>query len=350
MKKYKKASKTRKVLGITLIIASIVSIHQFVPFLLLKLFLTPLPETVPEQMEQMLDYHIEGVIVHIDQAGAPPQNYAVGYKNRDTREAADARDLFKIASISKLYMAAASAKLIAAGKLSLDDTLADLLPFTKDKVANADKITVKMMIQHRSGIFNYVNHPDYAKDGLFDNNLQAIELLYGLEADFEPNEKYAYSNANYLLLGAIMDSVLNYSHHRFIDTALLQPLGLKHTFHQLSEVDTNDLMSGYYEGYQPDLKDQDHIHPGGSMIANAEDVASFLRALKEGTPFNDEEEEAYVYSREHTGHLPGYISMANYVPELDAVVVIFMNTSGPIHWSYLRSARRRILKILKRDL
>jgi CubicO group peptidase (beta-lactamase class C family) len=349
MKTKKNQTKVKRILGITLIIASIVSIHQFVPFLLLKLFFTPIPDTVPEQMEQMLDYNIEGVIVHIEKQGEEPRNYAVGLKNRQTKEKADAQNLFKIASISKLYMATACAKLIAAGKLSLDDTLAELLPSLKEKVSNAEKITLRMMIEHRSGIVDYVFHPDYAKDGLFDNNKQAIELLYGLEADFEPNEKYAYSNSNYLLLGAIMDSVLGYSHHRYIDTTIIQALGLKHTFNQQSEVDTASLMSGYYEGYQADLKDQNHIHPGGSMIATAEDVAIFLRALNDGSLLNEAEEKVYVYPKEHTGHLPGYISMANYVPEMDAVVVIFMNSSGPIHWSYLRSARRRIMKILKRE-
>lgn len=346
----KKQSPARKIFGITLIIASIVSLHQFVPWLLVKLFLSPLPATVPEQMEQMLDYDIDGVIVHIDLAGQAPRTYAVGLKNRASQEPAQAEDLFKIASISKLHMATASAKLIAAGRLSLQDTLANLLPFLEGKVANAERITLQMMIEHRSGIFNYVNHPDYGKDGLFDNNLQAIELLYGLEADFEPNEEYAYSNANYLLLGAIMDSVLGYSHHRYIDSTIIQPLGLKQTFHLLSEVDSTQLMSGYHQGYDADLKTlHDHIHPGGSMIASAADVAAFMRALNEGSLLTAAEEEVYVYPKEHTGHLPGYISMANYDPELDAVVVIFMNSSGPIHWSYLRSARRRIMKILKRE-
>ena len=339
----------KKIIAITLISTGIMSGFIFIPWLLVKLFFTPIPATVPEQMEQILNYDIEGVIVHIDKKGEAAKSYAAGLANRDLGLEAQPDDLFKIASISKLYIAAATAKLVAAERLSLEDTLAQLLPFTRGKIANADKINLRMLIQHRSGIYNYVVHPDYPWEDLFDTNMEAIELIYGLEADFEPDADYAYSNTNYLLLGAIMDSVLGYSHHRYIDSAILQPLGLQHSYHLLSEVDSSQLMSGYHEGYSGDLKMTHHIHPGGSMIASAQDVAIFLRALNDGRLFSEEEQKAYVYEYEHTGYLPGYISMANYDKDLDAVVIIFMNTSGKLHWSYLRSTRRRIMKILKRD-
>ncbi len=69
--------------------------------------------------------------------------------------------LFKIASITKLYVAVATAKLVKDGRLSLDKTLADYFPELVGRIENSDKITLQLMLQHRSGIPNFVDHPDY---------------------------------------------------------------------------------------------------------------------------------------------------------------------------------------------
>jgi D-alanyl-D-alanine carboxypeptidase len=63
--------------------------------------------------------------------------------------------LFTIASIGKLYNASAIAKLVARGSLSLDKTLADYLASLMGRIEYADQITLRMMAQHQSGIFNY---------------------------------------------------------------------------------------------------------------------------------------------------------------------------------------------------
>ena len=86
------------------------------------------------------------------------------------------------------------------------------------------------------------------------------------------------------------------------------------------------------------------------MIATAEDVGIFLRALLDGALFNEEEQEIYssIYKYEHTGELPGYQSIARYHEDLDAVVIQFINTSGDNSWAKSESVYRRIIRILKR--
>lgn len=322
----------------------------FVPWLIVKALLTPLADTIQEQVDQALNYKLDGIIVYVDQKGEPPAFYAAGWKNRENKVPADPHALFKIASISKLYISVAVAKLVSRHTLSLDKTLADYLPDFAGRIENADKITLRMLVQHRSGIPNYSDHPDYPWDNPYKKNSDTYELVLDMPADFEPDKKYSYSNTNYLLIGDILDKTLGYSHHDYIKNEILMPLGLNHTYSLLSEVDLEDVVSGYFVGYEPDIKQNDFIQPGGSMVATAEDVGKFLRALNDGSLLNNDEQAIYssIYEYEHTGLLPGYSSIARYHKDIDAVVVQFVNTSGGKTWNLTEIEYRRIIKILKR--
>lgn len=87
------------------------------------------------------------------------------------------------------------------------------------------------------------------------------------------------------------------------------------------------------------------------MVATARDVGVFLRALIDGSLFNEDEQAIYssIYTYEHTGELPGYQSIARYHKDIDAVVIQFINTSGGNSWSKSESVYRRIVRILKRE-
>ena len=67
------------------------------------------------------------------------------------------------------------------------------------------------------------------------------------------------------------------------------PLNLTNTYGSLSEVDIEEVASGYYVDYDKDIKYNDFVNPGGSMVATAQDVGIFLRALNDGTLLSDEE-------------------------------------------------------------
>ncbi len=288
------------------------------------------------------------MIVYVDQAGKPPEFYAAGWHDRKNKIPADPQALFKIASISKLYVAVAVAKLVNDNRLSLDKTLADYFPELVGRIENADKITLRMMVQHRSGIPNFTDTPGYWEDPPKDNR-ETLELVLDKPADFEPDKKYSYSNTNYLLIGEILDKTLGYSHHQYIKREILIPLELNNTYSLLSEVDLDDVMSGYYVGYDGDLKYNDFINPAGSMVATAEDVGIFLRALNDGSLLNDNEQAIYssIYEYEHTGLLPGYSSIARYHKDIDAVVVQFVNTSGGYTWNLSEIVYNRIVKIVR---
>ena len=203
-----------------------------------------------------------------------------------------------------------------------------------DRIEYADEVTLRMMVQHRSGIPNFTD--DEAWDWFTSQTdiNKALELALDEPADFEPDACYSYSNTNYLLIGRILDKVLGYSHHQYIDEAILAPLHLTNTYSLLSQVEYDDVASGYWYGYDDDLRQLDHVIPGGSMIATAQDVGIFLRALNDGSLLNEDEQAIYssIYEYEHTGWVPGYHSIARYQEDIDTVVIQFVSTTGGDTW------------------
>ncbi|MEL7435156.1 MAG: serine hydrolase domain-containing protein, partial [Chloroflexota bacterium] len=270
----KKLNQTRTIwiLRIVMAIVGIVSAVIFVPWNAAVLWLSPLPDTMQIELDNAVANEFNGVIVYVDQAGEDPSFHAAGWNNREEQILADPNILFKIGSIIKLYVAAATVMLVNDGTLSLDDTLADYLPDLLGQIENADQITLRMLLQHRSGIPNYVDDSDWDW-GEPPATLDAyLALVLDEPADFLPDQRYAYSNTNYLLIGNILDNVIGYSHHRYIAEEILQPLGLTNTYSLLSQVNADDVMSGYHYEVEPDLKDIPFIGVGGSMVATAEDV------------------------------------------------------------------------------
>lgn len=343
-----KKKQTKRILRTVFIVASIASLY-FVPWILVKAWILPLPDTVQEQLDEAIGHGFDGMIVYVDQAGKPPEFYAAGWHDRKKKIPAYPQALFKIASITKLYVAVAVTKLVKDGRLSLDKTLAEYFPELAGRIENADKITLRMMVQHRSGIPNFVDHPDYWKKPP-KNRQETLEYALDLPADFEPGEDYGYSNTNYMLISDLIDKVLGYSHQQYIKEEILIPLGLKNTFGSLSEVDIDDVMSGYYVGSEEDFKTVDT----GLMLATAEDVGIFLRALNDGSVFDEGEQEIYssIYVYEHTGLLVGYQSIAKYYKDIDTVVVQFNNTTNfdGYDWNLAEIIYSRIVKIVRRKI
>ncbi len=132
------------------------------------------------------------------------------------------------------------------------------------------------------------------------------------------------------------------------------PLDLSNTFGSLWEVDIDDVMSGYYVGFESDIKTNDYgLNGYGSMVATAQDVGIFLRALNDGSLFDDGEQEIYssIYVYEHGGLLPGYQSLAEYHKDIDTIVIQFVNTTNfdGYDWNLSEIIISRIVKILRNE-
>lgn len=318
-----------RIFKILMPIVGLITAIVIAPLDLIPPLIAPLPDTVQEQVDDAIDQGLDGIIVYVDQAGKDQVFYTAGWKNKLIQEPADPQALFKIGSIHKLYIATAIAKLVSDGSLSLDDTLADYFPEFDGRIEYADQITIRMMVQHRSGIPNFTDNEEFDWFKPFIDDEKILELILDEPADFAPDKRYRYSNSNYFLLGRILDKVLGYSHHEYIYQEVLAPIGLTHTYFSLDEVEFDDVVSGYWYEYDDDLRQL-----GGSMLATAQDVGIFLRALNDGSLLNDDEQAIYssIYEYEHTGWVPGYYSIARYHKDIDTVVIQFVNTTGGETW------------------
>jgi CubicO group peptidase (beta-lactamase class C family) len=332
-------------------IVGIITIVIFPPWDGIWAWLAPLPGTVQEQVDGAIDHGLDGIIVYVGQSGKPPALYAAGWKNRAAGVSADPQALFKIGSISKLYVATAAAKLVNEQRLSLDGTLADYLPELVGRIEYADRITLRMMLQHRSGIPNSTDQDEFDWGNPPKHTNQSLELVLDVPADFKPDTDYSYSNTNYLLIGNILDKTLGYGHQRYIESEILAPLGLTHTYGLLSQVNIEDVVSGYHHPYEADLREIDFISPSGSMVATAEDVGIFVRALNDGSLLNADEQAIYssIYEYEHSGWVLGYKSIARYHSDIDTVVVQFVNTTGQDTELTSIVVYNRIVKILRKQ-
>ena len=152
---------TKRLLRIVMPIVAIICTVVFTPWDALWVWAAPLPATVQEQVDNAITHGLDGIIVYVDKKGNAPEFYAAGWKNRENKIPADPHALFKIASISKLYIAAATAKLVSNKSLSLEKTLVDYLPEMAGRIENADQITLRMLLQHRSGIPNFTDDPRF---------------------------------------------------------------------------------------------------------------------------------------------------------------------------------------------
>ncbi|TDS15169.1 beta-lactamase [Maribacter caenipelagi] len=341
-----KTSKKKQIFRIILFASTFISLW-FVPWILVKAWILPLPNTVQEQVDQTLGYGFDGVIVYVDEAGKPPAIYTAGYHDSAKLIPAKPNALFKIASISKLYVAVAITRLANENRISLDKPLTDYFPELSDRVENAGKITLRMMVQHRSGIPNFTDNPEYWKNQP-NTDVDVLKYALDLPANFEPNKDYGYSNTNYLLLSRIIEKVTGGSRQDYFKKEILIPLGLNNTYGSINEVNIEDVMSGYYVGIDKDFKNEDY----GMMLATAEDVGKFVRALNDGSLLNEQEMEIYtsLYEFNHGGLAAGYQCLAEYHKDIDAVIVQFMNTTDfeGYQWNLLEITHSRVVKILRK--
>jgi D-alanyl-D-alanine carboxypeptidase len=204
------------------------------------------------------------------------------------------------------------------------------------------------MVQHRSGIPNYTDTKNYWVHPE-QNDAKRLELVLDLPANFEPNTDFEYSNTNYLLLSLLIEKVTGKSKFEYIKEEILLPLHLEDTYGSIQDVNLDNVMSGYYVGYENDLKTDD----SGLMLATAEDLGAFIRALNDCSVFKDKkEQEIYtsIYQYGHTGLIPGYQTIAKYHKGIDAVVIQFTNTVNfdGYNWNLSEIMYSRIVKILSK--
>ncbi len=238
-----------------------------------------------------------GAILLVKRSGEPLWIGAAGWSNLEHQVPMRTNTPFRVGSITKMFVATVVMKLAEDGQLRLDDKLAERLPKVKGKIPGADRITIRHLLSHLSGIFDppneslryqlqIVNEPDRIDRMSIDELLEAY--VYGKPLHFEPGQGYSYSNTNYWLLGQIVESIAGKPLQLVLDEAIFSPLGLRNTY--LEQRDDRNVARGYAELYSDgklldvsrwDRADTDGKADGG-IISTAADLMVFMEALMEG--------------------------------------------------------------------
>lgn len=225
-----------------------------------------------------------GAVVLIRNGGST-SILTAGVADRKTHEPTRTGDHFRIASVTKSFVATVVLQLVGEGKLSLSDTVERFLP---GLVPNGDGITVRQLLQHLSGLYNYDMDPrlfaPYLRGdlGYTWTPRQLVALAVSHPPVYGPGAHWSYSNTNYVLLGLIVEAVTGDTLANQLSKRILHPLGLQGTDLAAGQHMASPVAHGYYKGQDVTRLSFSFAWGAGSMVSTAADVARFYKALLGG--------------------------------------------------------------------
>ena len=163
--------------------------------------------------------------VAISRDGQIIYSKAIGYADIETNVPNTIETKFRIGSITKTFTATLIMKAVEMGNISLDDTIDEYFP----NIQNADKITVRHLLNHRSGINTFTDRQYLS---WYTKPIAPIDLLEKIVKKgigFEPDDRYEYSNSNYVLLTFILENVFGNAYAQILEQYIVRPLKLENT-------------------------------------------------------------------------------------------------------------------------
>ena len=297
---------------------------------------------------------------------------ATGWSDRTAKARMSPRDRMLQGSVGKTYVAAVALQLAYEKKLELDSPIEKYLGKEAwfAKLPNARDITVRMLMNHTSGLVRYEFSERFTKDlsAAPDRVWKPEELIayiFESPAPFAAGKGWTYSDTNYIVLGLIIEKVTGSRYYDLAKTRLLEPLKLRETVPSDSRV-IPGLIQGYAGSPNPFggtdemiVKGKFAINPqfewcGGGMASTAEDLARWAKAMYEGKAFDRSmlpqmlegvparlgpdakyglgviiRPTKHGISYGHSGFFPGYITEMMYFPDHRLAIAIQVNTSVP---------------------
>ncbi len=254
-------------------------------------------EVLNQAMEKLVKNGIPGATIAIF-SDSGWWYTAKGYSRIEDQTPMQVCNLQYLQSVAKTYHAVAILKLYEQGKIDLDRSITSYLPEKINSyIRDAEKISVKMLLNHTSGIPEYNFNPNYVA-----KLLQSPEYAFTGEdylgyikkkpLDFEPGSRYSYRNTNYVLLALILDKITG-DHAQFIDDVIFKPLRLSHTFYRN---DTNflnypELVNSYWDRNSTGIvenatylqrKNVQHMIGDDGIVTTPIEAIKFLKGLVEG--------------------------------------------------------------------
>ena len=290
-------------------------------------------------------YAFSGYIA-VTRDGKPIYARAYGKANRESGAVADADTRFRIGSITKQFTATCVMQLAEKGKLEVDDPLRKYLP---DYPKSGDKVTLHHLLTHTSGIPSFTDDEALMKvRGTRHTQAEVLATFKDKPLEFEPGERFAYSNSGYFLLGLVIEKVSGQSYEAYLQEHVLGPAGMKRS----STIDAEDAPNTAV-GYDNDDDDKiERAHgvdmslpfSAGALRSTASDLFAWDRALAGNLLLTDAakqrmyspEKDNYAYGwvvwtedgrkiAGHDGGIDGFASSYRRIPEERLVLVALAN-------------------------
>ena len=264
---------------------------------------------------------------------------------------------FRVGSISKTFVATIVLQLVDEGRVDLDEPLSTYLPNTPI----GGDVPLRMLLNHRSGLRNYTDRSAFVTDVFEDRSRvftpdQILAWVEGAATD-EPDQRFAYSNTNYILLGQLVERVTDTDLDTALRERISEPLGLEATrFAATATANPDDLAAPWspavFHG-DPDAA-YDSIASSawaaGSLTSTTGELATFLDALFAGELISQDSldemtatgPERYGLGLEafdmpsgerfygHGGAIDGYTSVMGFNPDTGDTLVILTNNDAVI--------------------
>ena len=267
----------------------------------------------------------------------------IGYADIDKKQKANTKTKYRVGSISKTFTAVIILQLIEEGKLRFDTKLNQFYP----SVPNADNITIRQLLRHRSGIHNFTNAKDYTEwmeQAISKKDL--VKKISSHDPAFEPDQKAGYSNSNYVLLAFITEDIEKKFFDKIFEERIIRKCQLKNTtIGGKINTDKNEALSYSMLGDWQTATETDMSVPigAGSVISTPTDLNIFFHKLfnenviskthldsmidmqdKYGMgifeyPYHDDK----LYG--HTGGIDGFQSQSAYMPSKKITVSYIAN-------------------------
>ncbi|WP_437753287.1 serine hydrolase domain-containing protein [Sorangium sp. So ce1389] len=281
---------------------------------------------------------------------------AAGVADAEANLAMQPGDLFRVGSITKTFVAALALMLRAEGRLSLDDAVSRYV----DGVPRGDQISVRQILNHTSGLFDFTESDAFWAAALDDPThtwtpAELIEIVASKPLYFEPGQGFAYSNTNYIIAGLLIEAASGEPVGELLRKRVLEPAELAHTYLDGAEPALPGLVHGYGRSRGELVDTTSAVDPSaagtsGALVSTTSDLTSFYRKLLDGTLLGPAElaemttwvdaplgevngyglglsrrESSLGIQYGHDGSIWGFTSSSYYAIDSDASITVLVN-------------------------
>jgi D-alanyl-D-alanine carboxypeptidase len=316
-----------------------------------------LDRAIDARLEQM---GVPGAVVSLSIPGEIDYVKAFGVGDTATGTPMLVDDHFRIGSVTKTFTGTAVLQLVDQGRVRLSDPISRYV----EGVPAGDVITLDMLGRMRSGLPNFTESDAFIEriyreaptgpDAFATTPRQLVDAAFTQPLDFPPGTQYEYSNTNTVLLGMVVEKVSGVPLATYLQDNMFGPLGLTQTSYPPNGVLPAPYARGYNKAPDGEILDTTMWNPSwgdaaGKIVSNVYDMRTWAAALGKGALLRPDTQGQRIGNGSsvvpgvdyafaifnangwlgHNGDIPGYATVAVYLPERDATLVVFVNSDVP---------------------